>query len=137
MKPRPKRRGAKRRPACDRGVAMSVYVTRPTKAALKQLSRQTKTTPGRIIDRFMADRIGTAILLGSQSVTTESTHSMRTQTEVRDSFWESHPQFIPLRRATKRQNSYPCDVRMAFCDYIDSLRRDDGISESLAGRVTL
>lgn len=62
---------------------------------------------------------------------------MNTQTEIRDSFWETFPQFAPERRTRKRQDDYRADIRMSFIDYVDSLRRDGQISEALASRVTL
>lgn len=62
---------------------------------------------------------------------------MKTQTEVRNSFWESFPQFKPERRSRKRQNDYRTDIRVSFVDYVDMLRRDGEISEALANRVTL
>lgn len=62
---------------------------------------------------------------------------MKTQTELRAAFWEQHPQFASLRRARKRQNAYPCDVRIAWVDFVDHCRRNNEISKSLASRATL
>lgn len=62
---------------------------------------------------------------------------MTTQKQVRRAFWETFPQLKPYYRATWRQNKYPCDIRMAFCDYVENLRIDRVISAQLAGRVTL
>lgn len=62
---------------------------------------------------------------------------MKTQTEVRNAFWESHPQFAAIRRTKKRQNDYPTDVRVAFVDFVDSLSKDGSISPKLAHNVTL
>ena len=62
---------------------------------------------------------------------------MKTQAEVRDSFWEVHPQFSRFKRSKKRQNDYPCDIRCAFVDYVESLSVDGVIKQSLANRVTL
>jgi hypothetical protein len=65
---------------------------------------------------------------------------LTTQTEVRRSFWEAHPTVTTKRGPRGRilpQNEQPCDTRMAFCDYVESLRRDGQISEALANRVTL
>ena len=62
---------------------------------------------------------------------------MTTQKQIRDAFWRDHPQFQPLRRSRKRQNDYPADVRMAWVDYMDGVRRDRQISRKLAERATL
>jgi hypothetical protein len=62
---------------------------------------------------------------------------MKTQKQVRESFWEAFPQYASERRTRKRQNDYRADIRMAFVDYVDMLSRDGTISEKLALRVTL
>jgi hypothetical protein len=62
---------------------------------------------------------------------------MKTQTEVRNSFWESFPEFKSERRSKKRQNDYKTDIRVSFCDHVENLRRNGEITESLAQRVTL
>ena len=62
---------------------------------------------------------------------------MKTQTQVRQAFWEAHPEFKSDYRVSKRQNEYKCDIRCAFVDYVDYLQRDSIISEKLAYRVTL
>lgn len=58
------------------------------------------------------------------------------QTAIRAAFWEAHPQF-KRRGAKVRQNSYPCDVRTAFVDFVDSLEKSGDLSIGLAERVTL
>lgn len=60
---------------------------------------------------------------------------MKTQAQLRAAFWESFPKFV--RRAGWRQNRYGADIRMAWVDFIDSMRRDRQISETLASRATL
>jgi hypothetical protein len=62
---------------------------------------------------------------------------MKTQAEVRKSFWNTYSQYAQYYKKSKRQNEYMTDIRCAFVDYIDSLRRDGIISEKLANRVTL
>ena len=62
---------------------------------------------------------------------------MKTQAQVRDSFWDSYPEFQQEKRSRKRQNDYRADIRMAWVDYIDSLRKDGRITEKLAAFVTL
>ena len=61
--------------------------------------------------------------------------TIKTVTELRAAFWEAHPQYTQRGRA--KQNSYPADVRGAWCDFIDSLHRNEGITDSLADRATL
>jgi len=60
---------------------------------------------------------------------------MTTQKEIRAAFWEQNPQF--KRKGNAKQNSYPADIRMAFCEFVESLNRAGEISEALAGRATL
>ncbi len=74
---------------------------------------------------------------------------MKTQTEIRDSFWAAFPEYQPkykaipytqngkrlYRRAT--QNDYSATIRSLFVDFVDSLARSGEISEALAQRVTL
>jgi len=62
---------------------------------------------------------------------------MTTQKQVRESFWNAHPQFKSEYRSRTRQNDYKCDIRCSFVDYVDRLERDGQISEKLANRVTL
>lgn len=64
---------------------------------------------------------------------------MTTQSAVRESFWHNCGSSMAESRgsASKRQNEYPADVRMAFVDYVDMLARDGDITEALAHRVTL
>jgi hypothetical protein len=62
---------------------------------------------------------------------------MKTQQEVRASFWNDNQNFKKDFRVNKRQNQYSTDIRCAFVDYVDSLRKNGLISEKLANRVTL
>lgn len=62
---------------------------------------------------------------------------IKTQSEVRNLFWDTFPQFAADRRSRKRQNDYNTDIRATFVDFVDNLRRDGQISEALANRVTL
>jgi hypothetical protein len=34
------------------------------------------------------------------------------------------------------QNTQPCDTRAAYCDFIDSLHRDNLISDKIAAEIT-
>lgn len=60
---------------------------------------------------------------------------MKTQSKMRTAFWQGMPQ-VWAKYRNKRQNDWPCDLRMEFCDFVEMLRRDGHISESLANRVT-
>ena len=66
--------------------------------------------------------------------------TIKTQSQVRESFWaflrEINPGLAAKYRRTKRQNDYPTDIRVNFVDFVDTLRRNRQISESLAYRVT-
>jgi len=62
---------------------------------------------------------------------------MKTINEVRESFWNTFPEFQSERKATKRQNQYNATIRSEFVRYVDSLHRDGIISDKLANRVTL
>jgi len=75
---------------------------------------------------------------------------MTTQTEVRESFWETFPDYvtehhrpIPYTQNGKRlyrrktQNDYNATIRSLFVEYVDTLARNGEISETLASRVTL
>ena len=62
---------------------------------------------------------------------------MKTMKEVREAFWLFYLEFKSHRRATKKQNDYNCDIRVSFISYIELLRKDGIITESLAYRITL
>lgn len=62
---------------------------------------------------------------------------MKTITEVRESFWASHPEFKEFYQVSKRQNQYNVTIRCCFVEYVDLLLKDGTISESLSNRVTL
>jgi hypothetical protein len=59
------------------------------------------------------------------------------QAVLRRAFWLDHPSLRPQYRSAKRQNAYPCDTRIAWCDYVEAMARDGNISDALAGRATL
>ena len=66
-------------------------------------------------------------------------YTITTQRELRTSFWRDNPQCsrrtIPDYSGIGRMHC--TDTRVAFCDYLDSLRRGGLISEALAERATL
>jgi hypothetical protein len=57
--------------------------------------------------------------------------------EIKQLFWETYPQFLPFKTNGKPQNKYPCDVRVAWVDFIDSLHRDGSITDQMAADITL
>ena len=59
------------------------------------------------------------------------------QDQLRRSFWLARPDLRPQYRSAKRQNDYPTDTRMAWCDYVEAMARDGAISDDLAARATL
>jgi len=59
------------------------------------------------------------------------------QAALRRSFWLAHPALRHQYRSNKRQNQYPTDTRMAWCDYVDAMAREGCISADLAARATL
>ncbi len=61
--------------------------------------------------------------------------NISTLTELRAAFWEAHPFF--KRRGRTKQNDYPINIRMAWCDFVEHIRRNGDISERLAERATL
>ena len=62
---------------------------------------------------------------------------MKTQKEVRASFWNEYPEFKNDYRVYKKQNQYKTDIRQSFCDYVNYLVGNGEISEKLASKVTL
>ena len=66
---------------------------------------------------------------------------MKTQREIRNSFWEYIKEIDPNLamefRRKKRQNEYKTDIRCFFVQYVDDLHRRRVISDKLANRVTL
>ncbi len=57
------------------------------------------------------------------------------QKDLRNEFWIRHPQF--KRRGNLSQTSYHADIRIAWCDFVEQMVRDGGISEDFAKTVTL
>jgi hypothetical protein len=57
------------------------------------------------------------------------------QKTLRTLFWQTYPHLV--RKGNARQNSYPADTRMAWCDFIEHLARSGTISATLASRATL
>lgn len=62
---------------------------------------------------------------------------MKTQKQIRDSFWSNFPEYANEKRSRKKQNDYKCDIRCAFVDYVDMLAKDGEITWKMARKVTL
>jgi len=62
---------------------------------------------------------------------------MTTFKEVRESFWSEYPEYKSEYRVTYKQNQYRTDIRVSFCDYVDSLAKNGVITWRLADRITL
>jgi hypothetical protein len=63
-------------------------------------------------------------------------YPITTQKDVRKEFWwlySNDHKKVP----GWTQNDYPTDTRVAFCDFVESLQRNNKISEALAQRATL
>ena len=58
-------------------------------------------------------------------------------TELRMAFWNTHEEFKTEYMKTYSQNQYRCDIRMAWCEFVDQMRRCDEITEAMAQRATL
>lgn len=65
-------------------------------------------------------------------------YPITTQKEIRSLFWQTYP-FLNRKKIVKfgDEKTYVTDTRVAFCDFVENLRRDGQISEALAYRVTL
>lgn len=57
-----------------------------------------------------------------------------TQKDLRRQFWLDFPE---LERRPGSQNQQVTDTRVAWCDYVEAMRRGGWISEQLAERATL
>ena len=63
------------------------------------------------------------------------TTQISTVTALRAEFWADHPYF--KRRGRTKQNAYEINIRMAWCDFVEHMRRSGDISENLAQKATL
>ena len=58
--------------------------------------------------------------------------------ELRRIFWSENPTLDKRRRVKMGDEmTYVTDTRVAWCDFVESTRRNGDITESLAGRATL
>jgi len=63
-------------------------------------------------------------------------YPITTQRDIRKEFWWLHCHDFKKVPGWK-QNQNPTDTRLAFCDFVESLRRNGKISDALAQRSTL
>lgn len=62
---------------------------------------------------------------------------MKTVTELRNSFWDAHPDFKNQFRKSWKHNQYSATIRSTFADYKSMLLKDGTITISLYNRATL
>jgi len=63
---------------------------------------------------------------------------LRTEAQARAAFWYEQPLRIARWRGWRReQNAYPCDVRVAWCEWVDAAERSGRMSADLAAKVVL
>ena len=55
--------------------------------------------------------------------------------EIRDIFWEQHPQYKSEFRTRKRQKDYYTDIRLSFIDMTEHLRESGQITQKLADKI--
>lgn len=60
-----------------------------------------------------------------------------TLAQLRSNFWQDHPELASQYRRGKRQNEYPTDTRVAWCDYIEAARSNGDITDRLVNSATL
>ena len=68
-----------------------------------------------------------------------SVEKMTSQPEVRAAFWRDFTggKTKPRKWYGKSQNQLPCDVRVAWAEWVDFQQKSGALSEELASRVTL
>lgn len=57
--------------------------------------------------------------------------------QIRDMFFECHPQYKSERRYRKPQKEYSTDCRCAFVDFVDSIHKDGMITDWQRFWITL
>ena len=60
-----------------------------------------------------------------------------TKTEVRELFFATHPQFKDEKKRGKTHNEYSTDCRTSFSIFIDTLHRNEEISDKQADSLIL
>ena len=61
---------------------------------------------------------------------------VQTQAVIREAFWRIH-EGVYKRKGRQKQNEYSCEIRTAWNDFVDMLKKTNQISEKLASRATL
>ncbi len=67
----------------------------------------------------------------------EEDWELEDEEDVREAFWDEHPEFENDRDDDKSQNDYNATIRTTFCDWLDGANRDQRLTDELAGEVTL
>jgi len=62
---------------------------------------------------------------------------MKTKREIRQAFWQAHPQFQAEYRTRYKQNDYRTDIRVAYTDFVDYLIESGQVSRKLGDNTTL
>lgn len=57
--------------------------------------------------------------------------------QIRDMFFEWHPQFAHERKYRKTQNEYSTNCRCAFVDFVDSIHKNGMITDKQRFWITL
>ena len=64
-------------------------------------------------------------------------YEIATEAALREAFWSEHPHCETLRKRGVSQNGQCGEVRMVWCDFVDSAQKEGRISEALADRAVL
>ena len=67
----------------------------------------------------------------------EEEFELADEDDVREAFWDEHPEYEDERDDDKSQNDYNATIRTAFVDWVDAANREGRMSDELAGEVTL
>ncbi len=69
------------------------------------------------------------------------TYQIKTVKPLRNAFWdmlkEVDTELAKEYRVRKTQNQYGATIRTYWCSFVDSMKKDNQISEKLANRATL
>lgn len=67
----------------------------------------------------------------------EEDFELEDEDDVREAFWDEHPEYENDRDDDKSQNDYNADIRAEFVNWLDGAAREGRLSDKLAGEVTL
>ena len=67
----------------------------------------------------------------------EEEYDLEYEGEVREAFWEEHPEFADQHDYKKSQNDYNATIRTTFVDWLDAQHKEGRLSDELAAEVTL